>query len=133
MPTFLKPFISSSFWFRDVPDLTSTLGRAWLIGSAALVLAALACRIFSRRAGDRHAAKALRAAWRALSTMGILAFVLASLSYENAGILGSRVMYALWFVGALGWALWIAYGTFKLSPLLRQAERAKREKEKYLP
>jgi hypothetical protein len=133
MPDILRPLLSASFWFRDLPDLSSALGRAWLGLGAALVLGGIACRVFARRGADKHAQRALRRAGSAAATMGLVALVVAFMSYENAGTLGSRFMYALWAAGALAWTFVIAHGAFKLSPALRQAERERREKEKYLP
>ena len=65
--------------------------------------------------------------------MGVIGLLLAFMSYENVRFLGDRFWYALWMVGLLAWVLWIAWYALKRLPAMREAERARREKEKYLP
>lgn len=132
MTDFLRPLLTSSFWFRDLPDLSSALGRAWLGLGAALVLGGIVARAFARRAPDKHAARGMRRAGYAAIAMGFAALALAFMSYENAGVLGSRFFYAAWGISFLAWAVVIARGELQVLPAQRQAERERREKEKYL-
>ncbi|TAK04020.1 hypothetical protein EPO34_02575 [Patescibacteria group bacterium] len=134
MISFLKSFFSVSFWFGAAPDISSVAGRILLGLLALCVVSGVVVRVVASRSSyDRHAMRALRRVGRLLSTCGIVGLVLAFLSYENVRFLGDRFWYAALVLGALLWACAIAWQALRVAPKAREAERLRREKEKYLP
>ena len=129
----LSHFFTSSYWFANVPTMTSSALWVQIIFYALLVAGSLSMEswIVSNKA-DKFLAHMLRRVKTLLLVMGITGFVFLFFRYQFIPLLSRRFMYLVWLTML---AVWVGFlvPEFKKIPKRRQDAEEIDQIKRYLP
>ena len=103
-------FFTLSFWLGSAGYLGSPIIRGlWFVFGLFVVLAIVTGLIihFKKRTLAPLWSRLLRKAYKMFGYMGILGLALVFFTYEDVPYLSTRLFYALWLLGELGWIVYI--------------------------
>lgn len=129
-------FLQPSFWFTlQPPIVTEGIGRAFLILFLATFILGIVLRLRARRTkkDDRFAWQINSRAASLLITMGFIGLILSFFGYERIRFLGARFWYPVWILITAVWAYYLWRFAKKTVPKMKESQKEKREREKYLP
>jgi len=134
MPS-IETLLDPAFWFsKDIPDVTTPLGRAAFIVFALMFFVGVYLRF---RAGKRVKDDLDRiikiTIIRLLVTMGLIGVFIYFLSFQKVDVLGARFWYPVWLIVTLVWTFFVLRFIKNDIPKRRVRAKEKMEKEKYLP
>ncbi|MEI7741825.1 MAG: hypothetical protein WCJ29_04955 [bacterium] len=120
----LNLMLSLEYWIAIRP-LAMTSKTAIMLSAFFILMIAtgIACRAIYRKLkkNDRFMSYVWRRGASALNWMGSLGLLIVFFRYEGVPMLGMRLWYAAWLIGAIAWGAQIAWYRYKQLPKILAA------------
>lgn len=129
---YVKQFFSYDFQFYVNPVRLDTVDQVFAGISAALIIAAIVCKLTERYGKNSITNKLVRRLANVFGTVGILGVLWYGARYQNVNVLGSHFMFFVIACVGLVWFAYIATYCWKQYRPEKLAWEKEQVKQKYL-
>lgn len=122
-----------SYWFSQPDPAGGGLKIFWPALFGVFTVLGIVALVAERRGSNTAERQVFKRSGSAATTLGVLGFIWFFFRQESVLLLGFRLWWGLWVVGAVVWFISIGRYALKRVPAIKAENEARGRREQYLP